>query len=281
MYDSVTSRDIPPGAAMVAGYTDGAYAWSQADWDRHPYARKVRICAVSQDLSAHVCDVENGAMTPNQAAGWASLKWARGEPPTVYISASRLPELAPAFAARGVRYPYIWVALWDGGNGPWYGAVAKQFEGSATSGGHFDLSWVADYWPGVDPAPVQPSPPPPPPPPPPPAPSAYYSILAGDGFRATGFVGPTGLAAAETEAQTYADAHGVIVNVNDDSTGNSVFTANPKPFPPPVGGGSGPPPADAGAAQASFWAWSANVIGHEIPRWLQGIADQLNHLRGV
>lgn len=154
MYDSTNPFDIPQTARMVAGYTDGLYAWSFDGWKYHGAATKVRICTVSEDVTAHVADVENGALTPTQAAGWASQKWLRGEAPTVYVSASRYQEVVDAFNALHVRIPFFWIAQWDGKNEGWGGAVAKQFAGSATSGGHYDLSWVTDYWPGVDPPPV-------------------------------------------------------------------------------------------------------------------------------
>lgn len=176
MADSITATDIPPGVFdLVAGYIDGIYKWTDQDWLFHAKSRLVTISAVTADVSANVLDVETGALDPNQAAGWASQKWARGDIPTVYIQTSRYQELVDAFKARGVRFPYIWAAQWDGVNAPWFGAVAKQYANPPLSGGHYDLSWVADYWPGVDPAPApapgpSPLPTPQPPAPPPPAP---------------------------------------------------------------------------------------------------------------
>ena len=181
MYDSVDPYAIPRTAVAVAGYTDGLYKWPQAGWDWHGAPCKVRICAVSLDMSAHCADIENGALTPAQGAEFVKLKRARGEEAYLYFSESKLGAVQAALVAAGLD-PYhsyhAWVALWDGVNAQWDGAPMKQFAGSATSGGHYDLSWIADYLPGIDPAPVPapapapiPAPAPPPPAPPPPAPA--------------------------------------------------------------------------------------------------------------
>lgn len=185
MYDSTNPFDIPQTARMVAGYTDGLYAWSFDGWKYHGAAVKVRICAVSIDMSAHVADVENGALTAAQGAEFVVQKLARGEIPTLYFSTGRWNEVSAAVRARGVannRWLY-WAAQWDRNpnslplssstSGDY---VAHQYSGSATSGGHYDLSSVADFWPGVDsvpaPAPTPvPTPAPAPAPTPPPAPT--------------------------------------------------------------------------------------------------------------
>ena len=153
MYDSTDPFAIPADAQMVAGYVDGLYAWPYNGWARFASARQVRIAAVSLDLSAHVLDIESGAMSPAQGAEFVRLKRARGEHPSLYFSESRLGEIQAALVAAGLD-PYhsysAWVALWDGRNEQWDGAVAHQFADPLSSGGHWDLSWVADYWEGVD-----------------------------------------------------------------------------------------------------------------------------------
>src|SRR5207245_9944229 len=61
-------------------------------------------------------------------------------------------------------------------------AVAKQYQHPPASGGHYDLSVVADYWPGVDPVP-------PPAPPSDPCAPIRYQLTAlqaeHDRYRAT------------------------------------------------------------------------------------------------
>ena len=152
MADSVTATDIPPGAfPLVAGYVDGAYAWTDADWLFHHNSRLVRITVFGGGTDADVIDVESGDATPAQAAQWAIGRKAAGKVPTVYVQASRFGEVVAAFAAAGAPYPYFWIADWDNVNGPWYGSIAKQYQNPTLSGAHYDVSWVADHWPGVDP----------------------------------------------------------------------------------------------------------------------------------
>lgn len=153
MYDSVTAADIPTTATLVAGYVDGVPRWSPADWARFPGATKVRIALDPATNDGHVLDVERGAANPDQAPGWVLRRRAAGMIPTVYCSVALWPALRQQFAAQHVEPPLWWIAAYPGG-GPLNvpdGAIAHQFAGENTgSGGHFDLSAVRDYWPGVD-----------------------------------------------------------------------------------------------------------------------------------
>lgn len=173
MYDSTSSADIPAGAEMVAGYVDGLYKWSDEDWQRHPKAVWVGIATNPNTNDGQVIDIENGDATPAQAAAWIRMRFIAGQRPgTAYFSASRFGEVNAAMIAAGISPGdwAVWVADWDGKAELPAGAYAKQYANPLTSGGHFDLSVVADYWPGVDPAASAPPPPPPPPGPPPPVP---------------------------------------------------------------------------------------------------------------
>ncbi len=161
MADSTNPYDIPKGRFdLVAGYTDGLYAWSANGWAFHSTSRQVRICAVSLDMSAQVADVENGALTPEDGAEFVRRKYARGEIPTLYFSISLRPVVYAAVTGLGLDLNaglQIWWADWDGRpvlDGD-YG-VAKQYANPTLSGGHYDLSIVRDYWPGVDPLPPAP-----------------------------------------------------------------------------------------------------------------------------
>lgn len=181
MLDSVTSADIPQLTPLVAGYVDGIYAWTYNDWARHGSAILVRITVTGNTLDAHVADVENGDLTPDQGAAWMVRKIARGDTPCLYFSRSAFGAVHAAALAAGVQDNQWtqWVADWtcvaptqaivSGQN------YAIQYGNPACTGGHYDISLVADYWPGIDPPPVPaptPTPtPPPPPPPPPPSPS--------------------------------------------------------------------------------------------------------------
>ena len=43
MYDSANANGIPKDAKAGAGYINGKFEWSKADWARFPNATKVRI----------------------------------------------------------------------------------------------------------------------------------------------------------------------------------------------------------------------------------------------
>lgn len=153
MYDAVTWQNIPESAEMVAGYGNGGYTWSPEAWARFPHAVKVRITITASAHSTpgnrlHVLDVENGDATPAEAPGWCEEERRLGEDPSVYCNASTWPAVRAAFAAARVAGPHWWIADYDGIAQIPAGAVAKQYQ---TNG--VDVSVVADYWPGVDPAP--------------------------------------------------------------------------------------------------------------------------------
>lgn len=146
-YDAVQPGNIPSTAAGVAGYVDGRYAWSAADWARFPNAVHVRIACFARTNDGHVLDVETGDATPTQAPGWVRMRRQAGVDPTVYCSLAWWPSVRAAFIAQGVPEPHYWIAAYPG-NGPrlYAGAVAHQY----ANPGPYDLSVVADYWPGVD-----------------------------------------------------------------------------------------------------------------------------------
>lgn len=149
MYDSTTAADIPTNAQMVAGYANGVYKWSAADWARFPNAVRVTI-AVSVDADANVLDVENGDALPTQAPGWVQRQRAAMREGSVYCNRSNVDALRTAFANAGVVLPPLWLAHYDGIAEIPEGFIAKQYEDPSLSGGHYDLSVVADYWLGVD-----------------------------------------------------------------------------------------------------------------------------------
>lgn len=147
MHDSITARNIPASAQMVAGYVDGAYVWSAADWGRFPNATKVRIAVFASTNDGHVLDVERGNATPEEAPGWVLRRRAAGVDPSVYCSESAWPIVRAAFAAAHVPEPHWWIAAYPGIGATVYpGAVAHQYADL----GPYDLSVVADCWPGVD-----------------------------------------------------------------------------------------------------------------------------------
>jgi hypothetical protein len=172
MYDSTNPYDIPRTAHAVAGYVDGRYAWPQAGWDWHGAPLKVRITVTGQTLNAHVADVENGDLTPAQGAAWLKRKKAAGQIGALYFSRGLLSTVVAAVRAEGLGPAdwTIWEADWTAVPHLRDSAYAVQYDHPPHSGGHYDLSLVADYWPGVDPKPAPAPAPAPTPPPPPPAP---------------------------------------------------------------------------------------------------------------
>ena len=153
LFDSITAADIPADAQMVAGYVNGTFQWSAADWSRFPNAVKVRIATRAFINDGHVLDVETGDATPSEAPGWVQMRRAAGVDPTVYCNGSTLSTVQAAFNAAGVAQPHYWLARYDNVPTVPNGCVAKQYINDPASGGHYDLSAVLDYWPGVDSAP--------------------------------------------------------------------------------------------------------------------------------
>jgi hypothetical protein len=157
MYDSTDPNAIPTNAEMVAGYIDGtSFKWPESAWARFPKARKVRIARRVTTNDGHVLDVESGIPTvwpPTQAiVQWVQMRRRSGVDPTIYCNQlNDWPLIRSLFINAQVPEPYWWVARYNGSQTIPTGAVAKQYANSTMSGGHYDLSSVVDYWPGVDP----------------------------------------------------------------------------------------------------------------------------------
>jgi hypothetical protein len=150
MYDATHQLvpNIPRAAQLVAGYLPPSpYAWTAADWAAFPNAVHVRIAVRAATNDGHVLDVETGDATPAEAPGWVRMRRAGGADPTVYCSASLWPTVQQQFVQQGVAQPHYWIASYPGG-GPVIpsGAVAHQWQSTT----NYDISVVADYWPGVD-----------------------------------------------------------------------------------------------------------------------------------
>lgn len=152
MYDSTNALDIPESAAMVAGYVDGRYRWSDSDWARFPDAVKVRIACFSWTDGGEVLDIESGCSEPESAPDWASRRRAAGGDPSVYVNLANVAAVRAAFDRAGVAQPHYWLASYDGVAVIPEGYIAKQYANPAIIPGnpHYDLSVVADFWPGID-----------------------------------------------------------------------------------------------------------------------------------
>jgi len=125
MIDTIggSARNIPDGTARVAGYVTGSgdVPWSQADWSRFPAAARVRIAQQpgTDPITADVLDVETGAATPADSAGWilsrivAGYTWSAvyGTASTLKAVRSALIAFAPAPWWYG--HVYCWLAEWS------------------------------------------------------------------------------------------------------------------------------------------------------------------------
>lgn len=154
LYDSTTAGDIPKSATMVGGYVDGRYRTVDALRARFPKATLVTITVLGAP-GAHVCDTEPGNIGPAGAVAWAKAEVKAGRKPTLYCMASQWPQIKALASKAGIggKVSY-WIADYDNDPTLPKGAVAKQYADPAVHGkGHFDLSVVADHWPGVDPDP--------------------------------------------------------------------------------------------------------------------------------
>lgn len=147
MYDAVTPGNLPEGGDLYAGYLDGRYRNVAAIQARFPGKRVVTI-SVTGMVPADVLDVEAGNITPDKAPDWAQWMRGQGRTPTVYCPSSLWGDCIRAFTGRGINPPLWWVAHYDDDPTLTPGMVAKQYGGD-TAGG-FDISAVADYWPGID-----------------------------------------------------------------------------------------------------------------------------------
>lgn len=164
MYDGVNTdaaaigQQAKPGD-LAAGYVDGLYKWSDASWALlKPGVIRVRIAVFSSTNDGHILDVERGNATPAQSVDWALQRRAAGVQPTVYCNqfdpVTGWPAVRAAFEARGVAEPFYWVAKYDDVPVIPTGAIGKQYDDDIALGKPWDVSVVADYWPGVDPAPI-------------------------------------------------------------------------------------------------------------------------------
>jgi len=160
MYDALTAANITkasPPPDLVAGYIDKIRLepWSAADWARFPGLPKVEIVKKASTNAGHVLDVEPGDATPEQAPGWAAMRRRAGfAHPVIYCNRSTWPLVRKAFADQHIDPPLYWIATASGRPEIPDGAIAAQYLLDVAPG--IDVSAVADYWPGVDPAPGSP-----------------------------------------------------------------------------------------------------------------------------
>ena len=146
MYDAVTNTNIPADATLVAAYVNGHYTNYAQAVARFPHATVVGISVTARFNAGIVLDVEQGDARPDEAPDWVLMRRAAGIDPTVYCDSSTWPSVREAFTSRHLPEPHYWIAQYDGDPTIPAGAVAKQY----ADPGPYDLSSVADHWPGVD-----------------------------------------------------------------------------------------------------------------------------------
>lgn len=151
MYDSTNVADIPVTAKIVGFYIDGIYATSPAAVRaRFPVAELVPISAIGTNNGV-VGDVEPGCMTAAQGVTWVRMRRAAGFDPTIYCNETYgRPLVVAAFAAARVALPHLWEANYDNVPVLHSGEIARQYANPTITEHHYDLSVVADDWPGVD-----------------------------------------------------------------------------------------------------------------------------------
>jgi hypothetical protein len=136
-----------PDAKKVAGYLNGRYAWSQADWDLFPDADHVTITVTASANAGDVLDCEAGDATPDQTAGWIAMRKAAGlYIPSIYCSLYSVPAVRKGTGKWKLGTDWdLWVADYDDSLRSVYPlAAAKQYL-STTS---VDVSIVYDAaWP--------------------------------------------------------------------------------------------------------------------------------------
>lgn len=229
MYDALNPNNIPTSAQMVASYIDGSNAPPPGWQARFPHAVIVSICREPGLNHGNVIDCESSTyVTPALAASWVRLRRSAGAIPTVYASSSVIPAVLGACAAIGQAAPLLWVANWNGQDAPWPGAVAHQYGGAPG----YDLSWVADYWPGVDGHAPTPAPTPPPTPVPPPVTTPPTSSTAALGLFLV--AGAGGLAWYEVRRKGIRITIASTTKVAQFGSGKRVVTHVTRPSNPPT-----------------------------------------------
>lgn len=157
MFDDIFAKNVPTGGDLYAGYDDGNWPDADALAARFPGLYIVRITVFPWDNEGLVLDVELGDATPAQAPDWLARRRAAGAWPTLYVNLGNWSQTAAAVNAAGLAQPPYWVAYYPSVlpfgvpsiPADWIakGVVAWQYQSTS----NYDVSTVADYWPGIDP----------------------------------------------------------------------------------------------------------------------------------
>lgn len=166
-YDAIPPiiANIPADAEAVAGYTDGIYAWSAADWARFPDAHHLTI-TIGRGGRARCLDVEQGAAGVGQVPGFLGGGADTSDGlPVLYGSASIVGQLISTAAAAGhARDSYlVWSAHYNrqphicGPNTCGFPQADGTQYDDHYAGRSCDVSLLSDrFYPATPPAPPQP-----------------------------------------------------------------------------------------------------------------------------
>lgn len=148
MRDSVEPSAIPlENLAAVAGYGDGRWVWSPADWARFPESVVPLSIVVSAQNIGDILDVETGDATPADVPGWVKRFNRPGRRrPTIYSNRETWPSIVKALTNAGLDASAVdwWAATLDGVTKLVVGAVAVQYAGAQHTGGNYDESVIID-----------------------------------------------------------------------------------------------------------------------------------------
>lgn len=150
MADSCNSNNLPSGFDLYAYYVDGICAGTS-----RPIGHAVGISSLATDAGT-VGDCEPGNPPPSVWVTWVQWRRAAGIDPTIYCADDSLSsffagykysDVKNAFITAGIPEPHYWLTM-PGATSIPSQAVAVQTGFNSSQG--YDVSLVADYWPGVD-----------------------------------------------------------------------------------------------------------------------------------
>jgi hypothetical protein len=155
MYDDIYAANVPANGDLYAGYDDGHWPDADALQVRFPNKRVVRVTTNPHNIFGDVLDCETGDAKPTDVPVWLTKRRALGGDPSIYcseFSATGIAAVEAACKAANVRFDraHWWRANYNSHALLEVGESAHQWRDV----GPYDSSVVADYWPGIDPAPV-------------------------------------------------------------------------------------------------------------------------------
>lgn len=164
MYDAVSAGNLPKDGDIYLYYIDGRYANKTAVMARVP--GKIYVgCTIGLTAARKglVLDCESGDATNADALRWCQAYPGSNADLTIYTGTDNWPSLKATLSVLSTL-PNILLAHYDNVatilTDPKFNIVGKQFRGDVSPG--YDQSVVANYWPGVDAAPVSTTKPTPP-----------------------------------------------------------------------------------------------------------------------